>query len=317
MPLNEDEIRSRLRGVSAGLLTPFDGESRVELEKIRSNARSLYEQGIDSFLSVANISEYHSLSRSERVEIAETSVSALPSDACVLAGVGGSTGDAIELIEAYEGIGVDAMMIMPPHHTYLHERGLLKYYSTLGEATTRPLVPYVKGFDPSVQYLTDLADLNEIIGIKYALTDTAKLGAAVETGPNDVVWVNGLAEPMAPATWVEGAEGFSAGVSNFRPEVGLELFEALSRENWSRARRLRNVCLPYQRMRGEKGTKNEIPSAVSIPVVKKGLELAGLHGGNVREPLQPLSPAEEDRAETLYRELDEEIEDLIDTRVNR
>ncbi|MFC5134665.1 MULTISPECIES: dihydrodipicolinate synthase family protein [Haloferacaceae] len=313
MPLNEDEIQSRLRGVSAGLLTPFDDDSRVEHGKIRSNARSLHQQGIDSFLSVANISEYHSLSRSERVDIAETSVSALPSDACVLAGVGGGTDDAIELMEAYEEVGVDAMMIMPPHHTYLHERGLLEYYSALGEAADRPLVPYVKGFEPSVEYLADLADIDEIVGIKYALTDTAKLGAAVEAGPNDVVWVNGLAEPLAPATWVEGAEGFSAGVSNFRPEVGLELFDALSREDWSRARRLRNVCLPYQQLRGEKGTRNDIPAAVSIPVVKKGLELAGLHGGGVREPLQPLSPAEEERAETLYRELDEEIGDLIDT----
>ena len=312
MPLNERAVQSKLRGVSAGLLTPFDDDADIEHGKLASNARSLSDRGVDSFLAVANISEYHSLSQPERIEIAETSVSALPEDACVLAGVGGSTGDAIELIEAYDDIGVDAMMIMPPDHTYLHERGLLEYYSTLGEATDRPLVPYVRGFDPAAQYLADLTTIDDIVAIKYAVSDTTKLGAAVEAGADDVVWVNGLAEPMAPSMWIEGCEGFSAGVSNFRPEVGFALFDALTNEHWSRARRLRNICLPYQQFRDSRGTDNDIPGALSVPAVKKGLELAGLHGGSVRAPIRELTPSEERRAETLYQQLDEDIAALVD-----
>lgn len=312
MPLSERDIQSRLRGVSAGLLTPFDDSMDVQHEKLAENADSLYERGVNSFLAVANISEYHALGREERIKSAETCVSAVPSDACVLAGVGGSTEDAIELIEAYEHGGVDGMMIMPPDHTYLHERGLLEYYSKLGEATDRPLIPYVRGFDPSVRYLADLSEIPDVIAIKYAISDTTKLGAAIESGDDDVVWVDGLAEPMALSMWVEGCEGFSAGVSNFRPEIGQALYEALSAENWTRARKLRNSCLPYQRLRGESGTNNTITGALSVPVVKKGLELAGFHGGTVREPLQPLTAAEESRAEDLYQDLDERIERLVD-----
>ena len=267
--------------------------------------------GIRTFLGAASISEYDSLSRDERVDVVESAVDALPSDACVLAGVGGSTRDAQELIKRYERVGPDAMMIMPPGHTYVHERGLLDYYRKLDAATERPLVPYVKGFDPSIEYLEDLTRVDGVVGIKYALEDPVKLGAAAAAGEDDVVWVDGLAEPYAVSYWAEGAEGFSAGVSNFRPEVGLELYDALSAEDWERARALRNACVPYQQFRDERGEDNAIGGAVSIAAVKKGLELAGLHGGQVREPIRSLSENDERRAEELYDRLADDIERLV------
>ncbi|WP_323174328.1 dihydrodipicolinate synthase family protein [Natrialba sp. PRR66] len=311
MSLSAQQVRSHLRGVAVGLLTPFDDDLEIEHEKLAENAQDLYQEGIRTFLSVANISEYHSLSESERVDVAETSVNALPSDACVLAGVGGSTAAAQDLIRAYDGVGVDALMVMPPDHTYLHEQGLLEYYRDLASITETPLVPYVRGFDPSVEYLAALTRVEGVIGIKYALEDPVKLGAGVAAGADDVVWVDGLAEPFAVSFWAEGAEGFSAGVSNFRPEIGLELFEALSDGDWERACQLRNICLPYQNFRSETGQQNTIPGAISVSAVKKGLDLAGLHGGTVREPIRPLAPEEADKAEQLYAQLDDDIESLV------
>jgi 4-hydroxy-tetrahydrodipicolinate synthase len=311
MSLSDDKVRERLRGVAVGLLTPFGDESEIQYDKLEENAKSIYNEGIQTFLSTANISEYHSLTHDERVEVAETNVDALPSDACVLAGVGGNTVEAQQLIREYDDVGVDAMMIMPPDHTYIHEQGLLQYYRKLTSVTETPLVPYVRGFDPSVEFLRDMSSVEGIVGIKYALEDPLKLGASVAVGDDDLVWVDGLAEPFSVSFWNEGIEGFSAGVSNFRPKVGLELFDALSSGDWEYARQLRNICLPYQNFRGETGQNNTIPGAISVPAVKKGLDLAGLHGGQVREPICPLSPEEERRAEELYRQLDDDIEQLI------
>ncbi|WP_207592369.1 dihydrodipicolinate synthase family protein [Halomontanus rarus] len=312
MPLSAEEVQDHLRGVAAGLLTPFDDDLDIEHSKIEDNAQTLYGEGIRTFLATANISEYHSLSQEERIAVAETSVDALPEDACVLAGVGGSTATAKELVRNYERIGADAMMIMPPDHTYIHERGLLEYYRELAAATERPLVPYVRGFDPSVEYLGDLTRVDGVVGIKYALKDSVKLGAGIAAGDDDVVWVDGLAEPFAVSFWAEGVEGFSAGVSNFRPEIGLALFDALSEGDWERARSLRNACLPYQNFREGHGEDNEIAGAVSVSAVKKGLEMAGLHGGSVREPIRPLSPEDERRAEELYGQLEDDIAELVD-----
>ncbi|MWV65580.1 dihydrodipicolinate synthase family protein [Halorubrum sp. JWXQ-INN 858] len=312
MTLTDEAIRDRLRGVAVGLLTPFDDDLGIVHDDLAENATALYERGARTYLATANISEYHSLSQQERVDVARTAVEALPADACVLAGVGGSTADARDLVREYAAIGVDAMMVMPPDHTYLHERGLLEYYRKLGDASDRPLVPYVRGFDPSVSYLEALTELDDVVGVKYALTDTVKLGQGVAAGADDVVWVNGLAEPYAPAYWAEGAEGFSAGVSNFRPEVGLALFDALSEGEWERARALREACMPFQTLRGGTGHGNELPGAVSVPVVKAGLEFAGLNGGSVREPIRPLPAEIRQEARRRYERLDEEIGRLVD-----
>ncbi|UPM44307.1 dihydrodipicolinate synthase family protein [Halocatena salina] len=311
MSLSEQQVRSRLQGVAVGLLTPFSDGHDIRHEELAENAKELYDAGIRTFLGAANISEYHSLSKSERADVVETSVKALPSDACVLAGVGGSTAEATELIRTYDRLDADAMMIMPPDHTYIHEQGLLEYYRELGAATETPLVPYVRGFDPSVEYLARLTHIDSVVGIKYALKDPVKLGAGVAAGADEVVWVDGLAEPFAISFWAEGAEGFSAGVSNFRPEVGLELYDALSTGDWERACQLRNICLPYQNFRDETGQENEIEGAISVSAVKKGLELAGLNGGSVREPIRPLADEEERKAERLYDQLDDDIESLI------
>ena len=311
MSMPAQQVHQQLRGVSVGLLTPFDDDSAIEHPKIEANARSLYDSGVRTFLAAANISEYHSLSTAERVAVTETSVDALPDDACVLAGVGGSLGDAKEVIREYDRVDADAMMIMPPDHTYLHERGLLDYYRALGSVTDSPLVPYVRGFEPSVDTLADLTRIDGVVGIKYALTDPVKLGAAVDAGADDVVWVDGLAEPFAVSFWAEGVEGFSAGVSNFRPEIGLALYEALSTGDVERARELRNACLPYQNFRDEVGVDNTLAGAFSVPAVKKGLELAGLHGGGVRAPIRSLSPDQERRAERLYDRLDADIDRLV------
>ncbi|MFC6964214.1 dihydrodipicolinate synthase family protein [Halocatena marina] len=312
MQLSVDVVKERLRGVAAGLLTPFNESGAIEYWKIEENAQSLYDSGIRSFLAAANISEYHSLTTSERVAVTKASVSALPSDVCILAGVGGCTKDAQELIRDYDRLGVDAHMIMPPDHTYIHEQGLLDYFDGLASVTDSPFVPYIRAFDPSVDFLSDLTYIENVVGIKYAIKDPVKLGSAVTAGSNDVVWVDGLAEPYAISFWREGVEGFSAGVSNFRPEVGLELYDALVAEDWKRARELRDICLPYQNFRDQTGQDNTIDGAISVPAVKKGLELAGLHGGEVREPIRSLSSEDEAEAEELYWQLDDDINRLIE-----
>ena len=297
------DVKEGLRSVAAGLLTPFDDDLEVDHGALRENARIVYDEGIRTFLACANISEYHSLSHEERIDVTATSVDALPDDATVLAGVGGATPTAKDLASAFDDIGVDAMMVMPPTHTYVHERGLLDYYRKLGEAAEAPLVPYVRGFDPSVEFLADLTELDDVVGVKYALEDVPKFAEAVATSDDDVVWVDGMAEPYAPALWMEGAEGFTAGVSNFEPRIGLALLDALERGDWERAREIRTACLPFQNFRGGTGTDNTLPGAVSVPAVKHGMELAGMTGGRVREPIVELTDAEKGQVEELYREI--------------
>ncbi|MDJ1433230.1 dihydrodipicolinate synthase family protein [Halostagnicola sp. A-GB9-2] len=305
------KLRDGLRDVAVGLLTPFDEAGRIDHEKLAANAEALSSEGLGTFLACANISEYHSLTHQERIDITETSVKALSDDDCVLAGVGGSTKTAQDLVSTYDRLGVDAMMIMPPDHTYLHERGLLEYYEALAETAESAIVPYVRGFEPSVEFLADLTRIDNVAGIKYAIPDEVKLGQAIAAGDDDVIWVDGMAEPYALSFWSQGAEGFTAGVTNFEPRLGTALLTALREENWERARELQNAAVPYQQFRTRTGEDNSLADAISVPAVKYGLELAGYNGGDVREPIVPLTESEKTDAEELYERLQSDLDRIL------
>jgi 4-hydroxy-tetrahydrodipicolinate synthase len=304
-------LEEGLRDVATGILTPFDDELAIDHDALAANARALHEEGIGTFLACANVSEYHSLSHDERTAVVRTSVDALPDSATVLAGAGGSTKTTIALGQAYAGCGVDAVMVMPPHHTYRHERGLLRYYEAVGAAVDVPLVPYLRGFDPSVGFVADLTRLDAVAGIKWTVPDVPAFAASVAAGADDVVWINGLGEPYAPALYLEGAAGLSSGIGNFEPAVGLALFEALEAGDVERAREIRDAATPYMEFRDERGENNALPAANRIPALKAGLEFAGLVGGPVREPLVDLSEADRERARDLYDDLAAFVENRL------
>lgn len=300
--MNRDAFRSQLPGMAVGLLTPFDEEGEIQHDHLAANARELRSAGVTTFLACANVSEYHSLSHDERVAVTETSVEAID-DALVLAGVGGSTKTTLELIEAYETIGVDAHMVMPLEHAFKHEAGVVHYYRELAAAADRPLVPYIRGFRPGVETLVEITEIDGVDAIKYALEDVPLFASASEQAPDDVLWIEGMAEPWAIPFWAAGADGFTAGVSNFVPELGLQLLEALQAGDWERARELSNASLPYQRLRGEAGEGNIFAGANSVPALKYGLELAGLHGGHSREPLVELAEEDRTRARRYFEQI--------------
>jgi 4-hydroxy-tetrahydrodipicolinate synthase len=302
-------LQRDLRSVAVGLLTPFDPEDTDEIrhDRLAANARWLSGEGMDLFLACANIAEYHSLSHDERIEITETAVDALDDEDCVIAGVGGSTKTALDLIGRHEANGVDGIMVMPPDHTFKHERGLVEYYHRLADATETGLLPYIRGFDASPDLIARIADHDAVAGVKYAVPDVTLFREAVRELDRDVVWMNGMAEPLAPALWHEGAEAFSAGITNFRPEIGQALFDALENEEFERAREIRDIALPYMSLRDEGGADNRYPSANSVPAVKLGLDLAGQHGGPVREPLVELTDEDRERAREFYDEIETAI----------
>lgn len=298
-----DSLLEGLRDVATALLTPFDDDLEIDHDALADNAQAIHDRGIRTHLVCANVSEYHSLSHAERLAVTETSVEALPDDTTVLAGAGGSTKTTVDLVTAYAEVGIDAIMVMPPMHTYLHERGLLDYYRKIGEASTVPLVPYLRGFNPSVKFVADLTRLKSVVGVKWTIPDVPKFAESVEAGSDDVVWMNGLGEPYMVPLHLEGAEGQSSGIGNFEPVVGRALYDSLDKGDLDRVRTIRNAAMPYMQFRDEPGSDNTIPGGISIPALKAGLEFSGLTGGPVREPLVELTEPEYERARELYDDL--------------
>lgn len=297
-------IKERLQGVPFTTATPFSSDgSTVQHDNLSDNLQRLENTGAQIFIPCGNTGEYYSLSHEERVEVVSTHVEATRGESTIVAGVGGSTKTAIELLSEYERLGADAAMVMYPRHTYIHEQGLVDYYTKLAESTDLGLVLYKRGPLVSREVMSKLSTIDNIVAVKYAVNDIKDFSQSVSDTTGDLVWLNGIAERYAPSFALEGAEGYTTGIGNFVPEAVLALSDAIKSEDWDRARSIRDVLRPYEDLRDEPGENNSFSAANNVPAVKYGMELAGFHGGPVRPPLVELSENDRKRTEEYYERI--------------
>ncbi|MFC7230889.1 dihydrodipicolinate synthase family protein [Saliphagus sp. GCM10025308] len=303
--MDYDALRENLRSVAFTIPTPFseDGEDVLET-RIADNVRTLYNEGARVFIPCGNTGEYYSLSQTERIDVVSATVDALPDDATVVGGAGGSTKNATELLEYYAAAGADAAMIMYPRHTYVHRKGLIEYYRTLAEATDLGLVVYKRGSLLDETVLEELSTIENVVAVKYAVNDVKEFSRLVETVSGEVEWLNGVAERYALAYAIEGANGFTTGIGNFIPRPVLELSDALTDRDWARAKEIRDALRSYEDLREEAGGGPAFGSAKNVPVVKYGTDLQGMHGGTIREPLVELSAEDRGRVESFLENLE-------------
>lgn len=300
-------LKARLRDVTFVVATPFseDGD-QVLTEHIKHNVKQIESVGGQTFLPCGNTGEYYSLTNQERIDVVESTVSALHDNCAVIGGAGGSASEVVDLANAYEAAGADGVMIMYPNHPYSHAQGVTEYYRKIADSVDCGVILYKRGPKLPQRVIKKLSNIENIIGVKYAVDDLVGLSNAIRNTPGDIVWVNGIAERYAVAYATAGTEGFTTGIGNFVPSEVLRLMEALQQEDWERAQDIQSYLQPLENLREETGVGNSIPSANNVPVVKYGMELADLHGGSVREPLVYLSEEDRRRVEDHYQQIKSE-----------
>jgi len=297
-------LRERFEDVAFTTAVPFSEDAEtVRHDALAENLEAMYDAGARLFVPCGNTGEYYSLTDEERISVVETHVDALPEDATIVAGAGGSVGEVRALADAYESAGADALMVMHPNHTYINQSELPNYYHAICDATDLGVVIYKRGPEITRETLVELAEREDVVAVKFAVDDVREFSQTVEDGPENVTWVNGIAERYALPFALEGATGFTTGIGNFVPEAVRSLFDALEEDDWERARELRSLLRPLEDLRAEPGPGNDLSAGNNVPVIKHGLELAGLHGGPVRTPIRSLSDADEHRVEVEYQRI--------------
>ena len=116
---------------------------------------------------------------------------------------------------------------------------------------------------------------------------------------------------LARAHGDNGADGFTGGVTNVAPELGLALWAALEAGEWERARELRDAAVPLMDLRTDPGADSRYRRGNSVQVVKRGLALAGRFGGPIRPPLAELADADRERVDDRYEQLRDDLDRLL------
>ena len=300
MNVTHEDLKTAIRGVNFVTPTPFtDDAAEVNYEGVRRNTGAIERHGGRLLIPCGGVSEYYALSDEERVNVVQATAEAAD-EAYVVGGLNGSAKNALKMVDRYEQAGVDGIMTIFPHHGGMHERGLCEYYDTIASSTDLGIMIYQSDEKLTPAVMTDVLRHDNVVAVKYALDGGIEKFVRNREVSDDVVWIDGGAELSAPAMALEGAEGFTTGIGNFVPELSLSLMDALREGDWERARWIRDLATPLQRLRQETGEDNSIPGANSVGVVKHGMEVAGLAGGAVREPNAELAADDKRRVEQYY-----------------
>ena len=168
-----------LKGSIVALITPFKDESLDEDSYIKLINYHL-NNGTNGIVPGGTTGESPTLSHNELKKIIEISVKECKSKIPVVAGTGSnSTEEAIELSKFAEKAGSDALLIVTPYYNKPTQEGLFHHYKKINDNVGIPIliynIPSRSVIDMSVETMTKLYELKNIIGVKDATGDLQRV----------------------------------------------------------------------------------------------------------------------------------------------
>jgi len=184
-----------LKGSIVALITPFKDDSLDEENYIKLIDYHL-ENGTNGIVPGGTTGESPTLSHNEHKKIIEISVKECNSKIPVVAGTGSnSTDEAIELSKFAEKAGSDAILVVTPYYNKPTQEGLYQHYKKINDNVGIPIIiyniPSRSVIDMSVETMTKLYELKNIIGVKDATGDLKRVELQKKSMGKDFIQLTG------------------------------------------------------------------------------------------------------------------------------
>jgi len=272
-------------------ITPFTSDLSIDFEELGRNLEFLLTQGIKVVTPCGNTGEFSSLTVDECLEIISFAGERLQGKATLIAGVGHAIDTAIKMAQHAQGSGCDAIMVHHPSTPFLSNQGYVEYVRCIAEKVDIGVIPYVRSPRISNESLYELARVQNVVAVKYAVNDLHCFADLVANAPGDtkLTWICGTAEAWAPFFYAAGATGFTSGLVNVAPELSLKMLSALETDDRTETSRLWKKIKPFEDLRARNESEN------NVSVVKEAMHQLGLGSRRVRPPISEVSKQDQNR----------------------
>jgi 4-hydroxy-tetrahydrodipicolinate synthase len=160
-------------GIITAMVTPFDGDGRVDEDAAAELIRHLLDHGSDGVVMASTTGESSTLDDEEKLRLFRLAAQEAP-DAIVVANTGSNdTRHSVELTEKASAIdGVDAVLAVTPYYNKPNRRGIVAHFHAIAAATELPVIVYNIPsrcvIDIPNDLLRELAQVDNIAGVKQA-----------------------------------------------------------------------------------------------------------------------------------------------------
>jgi dihydrodipicolinate synthase/N-acetylneuraminate lyase len=289
-----------LRGVLGPVVTTFDAATgELDLAAFEDNLRAHFDAGLHGVVVAGSTGEAVLLDEREREQLVECARKVTPRDRLLLVGAGAeSTRTVIRRARHAAAAGADAILVVSPHYytAAMTSDALLAHFRRVADESPVPVVlyniPKYVGFTISPAIVTELAGHPNIVGIKDSAGDRDLMTVYVNAQRQSFSVLTGSGTLYQTSLGM-GARGGILAVALFAPALSLAVYSAM---------RTGDVATADAAQASLASLAATIVGKLGVPGVKAALDVAGLHGGPVRPPLQPLSRRELDDVRALLTE---------------
>jgi 4-hydroxy-tetrahydrodipicolinate synthase len=159
--------------VLTAVVTPFDADGAVALDRFRALCRHLVDNGSDGVVVTGTTGEAPTLTDEERFALYETALDEVGDTHTVVAGTGSNdTAHSVHLTQHAHDLGVHGFLVVTPYYNKPPQRGIVAHVEAIAAATDRPVVFYdipsrvVVDVEPAT--ISRLAQISNVRAVKQA-----------------------------------------------------------------------------------------------------------------------------------------------------
>ena len=183
------------KGSNVALVTPFKNNKLDEENYIKLINFHL-ENGTNGLVPAGTTGESPTLSHYEHEKIIEICIKEAKGKVPVIAGTGSnSTAEAISLTKHAAKAGADAALVVTPYYNKPTQEGLYQHYKALNDNCGIPIliynIPGRSAIDMSVDTMSRLFELKNIVGVKDATGDLNRVDQQKEKMGNEFIQLTG------------------------------------------------------------------------------------------------------------------------------
>lgn len=268
--------------VLTAMVTPFDAEGAVDLDRAQRLAEHLVELGNDGLVVNGTTGESPTTTDAEKADLVRAVVEAVGDRATVVAGAGTyDTAHSAHLAKQAEAAGAHGLLLVTPYYSRPTQEGVFAHFTTIADQVGVPVmlydIPPRTVIPIEVPTLLRLAEHPRIVAVKDAKGDL--LAGSKVIAATDMAYYSGD-DPLNLPWLSVGAVGFVSVISHFAADRLRELVDAFESGDVAGATAIHQSLLPllrpFKRMPG-------------VTYAKTALRLRGLDVGDPRLPLVPAS----------------------------
>lgn len=278
-------LLNTLRGTGVALVTPFQSNGSIDFPALERIIDFVIDGGVEYVVSLGTTGETPTLSKEEKVSIANFTYDKVAGRVPVVVGIGGNnTAELIEELRSFPLEKAIAVLSASPYYSKPSQEGLFQHYKALAAVSPKPIllynVPGRTGRNLTAATTVRLArEVKNIAGIKEASGDLNQCMEILRDAPSDFLVVSGddgLAMPQIAC----GMQGVISVAANAFPKDFTNMIRTALTFDFKAAKTINDRLI--------KGY--ELLFAENNPAgVKAAMAEQGLIGNHLRLPVTPVS----------------------------